>query len=190
MRWTVKSEDNRQMLTINPRRDLFVTLFLVWWIALWVVGEVTLINVMAGGLKAVLSGSVPNTISTFRYMWPLLGAGLVGWTVIGAAMIYALLWELLGIEEVTVDVDALSVHRRIVIVSTEKSYPRKTISGLRFDAQAGWWLSHLEYWGLAGGKLAFESSGKTVRLGRTLDESSAKRIAGQLGAANNEKPTS
>ena len=182
MRWMIQSEAGRQKLIIHPRRDLFVILFLVWWLALWVTGEVTLISVMAGGAQALLSGNVPNTISTFRYLWPLIGAGLVAWSAVGAGMIYALVWELLGMEEVTFRADAVAICRRVVRVSSDKQYPRKAMSGMRFDDRAGWWLSNLEYWGLAGGKLAFEHGGKTVRFGRSLDDQDARRIAGELNA--------
>ena len=180
--------DGKQV-TIRPRRDLFVILFLTWWIALWLVGEVTLINVMSGGLQAILSGDVPNTINTFRYMWPLISAGLIVWTVIGVAMIYALFWEILGREEITVNANSLSVRRRIVSLSIEKTYPRKTYSSLRFDNQAGWWLNNLEYWGIAGGKLAFDSGDKIVRVGRSLDETSAQSIASELRVGPGQQPT-
>ena len=53
-------------------------------------------------------------------------------------------------------------------------------ANLRFDDEAGWWLSNLEYWGLAGGKLAFECDGKTIRFARCLDTQAAQRIATQL----------
>jgi hypothetical protein len=189
MRWTMKSDGGQVNLTIGPRRDLFVILFLAWWIALWVVGEVTLISVMAGGLQAVLSGSMPNTISTFRYMWPVISAGLIVWSIIGVAMIYALLWEMLGVETVTLGPDVLLVRRRMVNVSTEKIFPRKAVSEVRLDDRAGWWLSNLEYWGIAGGKLAFESGGKTIRFGRSLDESSAQSIANEISSGKNQQPT-
>lgn len=180
MWWTSQSNDDQVKVSIGPRRDLFAILFLVWWIALWIAGEVTLFSVTIGGTEALLSGDVPNTISTFRYLWPLIGAGTVTWTVIGVGMIYSLLWELLGREEITLSADGVTIHRSVAAVSSSRAFPRREASNVRFDDRMGWLLSNLDYWGLAGGKLAFEFGGKTIRFGRGLEASAARSIAGVL----------
>jgi len=168
------------VISISPRRDLFTILFLAWWIALWVAGEATLIGVMAGGAQALLSRHVPNTISTFRYLWPLIAAGLVAWSVIGVAMIGALLGEIAGKQVVTSSSDTLSITRRFPPGLSEETYPTSQVRDLRIDATPGWWLSHLEFWGLGGGKIAFEVDGKTIRCARGIGEDEAGQIVDAL----------
>ncbi len=183
MRYSIQSADDRTVITIRPRRDLFAFLFLVWWIALWVAGEITLGAVVYGGTAAILSGDVPNTISTFRYVGPFIGLGLIVWTLVGAAMVYALLWELAGCEEITLDGKSLAIRRRVFGLSRQNVYPKAEISQPHIDSNPGWWLSNLEFWGLAGGKMGFDHGGKLVRFGRGIDNVTLKELEQAIDTA-------
>jgi len=180
MRISINTTNRQTIAIIRPRRDLFALLFLGWWIVLWAVGEITLTNIMAGGAQAFLSGHVPNTISTFRTMWPLIAAGLIGWTILGAGMIIGLVWELAGHEELASTPAALTISRRVFLKSASKAFAADQIRELRADASSGWWTSNLEQWGLGGGKIAFEHKGKTVRCGRGITEAEARAIVAGL----------
>jgi len=177
-----KHESARDMtICIPSKKNWFIILFLGFWLVGWVIGEVTAIGVLGGGLFKIISGALPD--ATTSGAWAFGGlfmiAWLGGWTIGGAFAIYAWLWQVKGVEEIVISYEGLKINKKIPIWTSSKNYRLKDIVSLRVSNSCAsiWNMSGgMEFWGITGGKLAFDYGAKTVRFGIGVDEAEAKRI--------------
>lgn len=98
---------------------------------------------------------------------------------------YAWLWNAFGKEVVTVRVGTLVLKRDILGFGRSRVFPVSEISHLRASGLFGssflrGWAGGLNYWGLSGGVIVFESGGKTHRFGIHLEEDEARHVVEEL----------
>ncbi len=161
------TETSQGLRIVMPcRRSWFVVCFLGLWICAWAVGEVMVPS-------QLLSGDAPPDGELFMLVW--FGV----WTLGGAFAIYALLWQVLGKEIVTVHGQTFTTRRETGGFGFDKQYRLPQMTNLRSEPARFNpidFSSSLQLWGIGGGVIAFEYEAKTYRFGAGLDEGEAKQV--------------
>lgn len=126
----------------------------------------------------VVAGPHSGQPALFMVLW------LVGWAFGELFVPYAWLWNAFGKEVVTVRVGTLVLKRDILGFGRSRVFPVSEISHLRASGLFGsfllGWAGGLNYWGLSGGVIVFESGGKTHRFGIHLEEDEARQVVAEL----------
>ncbi len=169
MRSTITGGPEGLEIVIPARRHLLALLFLGVWLVGWLVGEMTVIaHVFSGratGPEAIL------------LLW------LIFWTSGGVLAASVWLWMLVGKERVLVGASTLRVKRDMLGLGWTRVYELCKIRNLRVAPQPIGPRDMgvaLRVSGLAGGVIAFEYEGKTIRFGAGLDEAEAHMIVGRM----------
>jgi hypothetical protein len=165
-RITITDRTQGLRIVMPCRRSWFVICLLGFWICGWAVAEV-LVAIQ------LLNGDAPPDGESF--MWAWFGV----WTIGGVFAIYALLWQVLGKEIVTVHGQTFRIRRDIGGVGLDQEYDPLQILNLRVGQVAFNPLefsSSLQLWGIGGGMIAFDYGDKTRRFGAGLDEAEAKQV--------------
>ena len=157
---------DRITVEIPTRRNWFIILFLGFWLCGWAVGEVMV-------PMKFLSSDVPTPFALFSVVW--LGV----WTLGGSFAMAIFAWMLAGREVITITRDLISIRRHVRRLGYTRIYEMAHLSRLRvdsqpysiFDPQMG-----LAFYGLAGGRVAFDYGSSTVRFGNRIEEPDALRI--------------
>lgn len=144
--------------------------FLGLWICAWAAAEVMV-------PAQFLRGDIPPEAQSLTVAW------FAVWTVGGLLAIYALLWQAMGQEMVTIQGQTLTIRRDIGGVGFDKAYDFVRARDLRvgsvefnpLDISAA-----LQLWGIGGGAVAFDYETTTVRFGIGLDEAEAKHIVADI----------
>lgn len=157
-------------ISIASEKHWSMLLFLPLWLAGWTVG----------GVLAIRSLLDPHSgqPALFIVLW------LVAWTFGELFVPYAWLWNAFGKEVVTVRVGTLVLKRDILGFGRSRVFPVSEISHLRASGLFGsfllGWAGGLNYWGLSGGVIVFDSGGKTHRFGIHLEEDEARQVVEEL----------
>lgn len=181
-----KSESPRGIkIGIPSKKNWFIILFLGFWLIGWAVGEATVIGILIVGFLKFLSGGLPDTATTGAEAFGglFLIAWLGVWTVGGAFAIYAWLWQVKGVEEITISYDSFEIVKKTPIWTRTKKYRLQDVTSLRISnsVTSMWNMSGgMEFAGITGGQLAFDYGAKTVRFGIGLDEAEAKYIINDI----------
>jgi len=167
---TIMDTSQGLRVVIPCRRSWFVICFLGFWICGWAVAEVKV-------AMQFLNGDAPPEGEFFMLAW--FGV----WTVGGVLAIYALLWQVLGKEIVTVHGQMFTIQRDLAGFTFGKEYDLLHMRDLRIG-QVGFnpldLSSSLQLWGIGGGVIAFDSGAKTHRFGAGLDEAEAKQVVAAI----------
>jgi len=169
MRSTITGGPEGLEIVIPARRHLLVLLFLGVWLVGWLMGEMTAITQLFSGRSSGPEG--------FILIW------LVFWTLGGGFAAYIWLWMLVGKERILIGTSTLHVKRDVLGLGRTRTYELYKIRNLRVapqptgprDAGAAFRLS-----GLAGGLIAFEYEGKTIRFGAAIDEPEGQMIVERM----------
>lgn len=166
-RYQVKDLGHELLISIPSAKNVFLTLFMGFWLVGWAVGEVSAVT-------ALLNGSL-NGSTLFLVAW--LGV----WTVGGAFALYGFIWQLVGKEKIVVSHEAVSISKDILGFTLPKIYASDHLKDLRvspFTPQPfvlSWYRSN-NIWGIGPGIVAFDYGSRTVNFGSGLDEAEAKEI--------------
>jgi hypothetical protein len=168
-----------------PRRWHVVALLAVWLCG-WTYGEVSAIAALSGlggGLGYVTEDAGATAFTAF---W------LVIWTIGGAFAWFALFWQTVGREEISVEFGEMTVARVVGPLRRAKRFRRETMGGLRVEDRPdrGHFLkrmlfgsgSQLEMLGVTGGSLALDYGARTHRFGIQLDPPEARAVRDRLVA--------
>lgn len=170
---------SRVIVTETPRglrivipysRSWFVIGFLGLWICAWAVAEVMV-------PAQFLQGKIPQEAQSLMFAW------LAVWTVGGLLAIYALLWQVMGKEIVTIQGQTLTTRRDIGGFGFDKVYDLSQMRNLRVEPVGFNPLdvsSALQLWGVGGGVIAFDCGTRTSRFGAGLDEAEAQQVVAVL----------
>lgn len=165
-RITITDTSQGLRIVIPYSRSWFVIFFLGFWICGWAVAEYMVSS-------QFLKGDAPPEGEWFMLAW--FGV----WTVGGLFAIYALLWQIMGKEIVTVHGQAFRTRHDIGGFGFNKDYDLVQMRDLR-ATQVGFnpldISSSLQLWGIGGGVIAFEYGARTYRFGAGLDEAEAKQV--------------
>ncbi len=165
-RVTVTDTSQGLRIVIPCSRSWFVIGFLGFWICGWAVAEYMVSS-------QFLKGDAPPEGEWFMLAW--FGV----WTVAGLFAVYALLWQVMGKEMVTVHGQTVKTRQDIGGFGFTKEYDLVQMRNLR-TTQVSFnpldLASSLQLWGVGGGVIAFDYGAKTIRFGAGLDEGEAKEI--------------
>lgn len=147
---------------IPARKSQLVNFVLLLWMMAWAYGEVTILS------KLLNIGD--NSPDAFLVIW------ICGWTLGGLFAVLMWLWNDRGCEIVRVSASELKHSRDYVLFSRSKSYETRLISNLHLNPQTASNLElggGMEFWGLAGGTIAFDYDRGIYKFGLGLDEAEA-----------------
>lgn len=157
-------------ISIASKKNWWMLLFLPLWLAGWT----------QGGVLEIRSLLDPHSgqPALFMVLW------LVLWAFAELFVAYAWLWNAFGKEVVTVRLGNLVLKRDILGFGRSRLFPVSEISHLRSSGLFGsfrlGWAGTLNFWGLSGGMIAFESGRKTHRFGIHLEEDEATQVVAEL----------
>lgn len=185
-RYSVERTPTGMIFSIPSRRNWFVIIFLGFWLMGWALGEITVLGVlgvgiyefMQGGIESIAEKGVGAFGGAFLILW------LAGWTVGGFFAIYTWLWQLKGVEQITMSGDSLKIEKKTPLWTRGKNYRISSISSLRISSSSASMprkYSGMNSPGFSGGLLAFDYGTKTVNFGMGLDEAEAKLILKEMG---------
>jgi hypothetical protein len=155
-------------VSIPAKKRVFVSLFLLFWLGGWAVGEMLAINQI---IEA-------DSTEPFIIFW------LGGWTLGGFFALVALAWSMAGREVITVTSFSLTISQRVFGLGRTKSYDATQIRKLRIsptNMSMSDSRSALQYWGIGGGPIAFDYGASTVHFGADIDEAEARMIVDRIG---------
>jgi hypothetical protein len=169
MRATITGGPEGLEIVIPARRQVVPLLFLGIWLAGWLVGELAAIE--------LLFSRRPDRPEAFLLIW------LIFWTAGGSVIGYLWLWMLAGKERILMGSSALRMKREVLGLGPTHTYELFRIRNLRVASPAAGARdarTTLGISGLAGGLVAFEYEGKTIRFGAALDQLEAHAIAERM----------
>jgi hypothetical protein len=169
MRSTITGGPEGLEMVIQARRNLLVLLFLGVWLVGWLMGEVTAITQLFSG-----RGTRPEG---FLLLWLIL------WTGGGLFAAYTWLWMLIGKERILMGTSRLHVRRDVLGLGQTQTYEFHKVQNLRVAPQPPGPRDMgvaLRLAGLAGGLIAFEYQGKTIRFGAGIDETEARMMVERM----------
>jgi hypothetical protein len=169
MRATIAGRPEGLEIVIPARRHLLVLLFLGVWLVGWLMGEMTVIAQLFSRRLAGPEG--------LRLIW------LIFWTVGGGFAAYIWLWMLVGKERILMGASTLHVKRDVLGLGRTRAYELYKIRNLRLAPQLAGWRdtgATVRLAGLAGGLVAFEYEGKTVRFGAAIDDAEGRMILDRM----------
>jgi len=157
-------------ISIPAKRNIFIFVFLVIWLAGWAIGE-TRVSLSLFSSKQPLHGQM------FSIVW------LLGWTIAGIVTMYIWLWNAFGKEIILIDGYILSIKRDLFGFGQPKEYELSQIRTLRISPMVynpSDFNSGLQFWGVGGGAIAFDYGSKTIRAGSSIDESEATYLVNRI----------
>ena len=180
-RYKVEQTAKETIISIPSRKNWFIILFVGFWLIGWAIGEISVIGILATGIITVLNSGMPEITKSapgafggvFLFAW--LGA----WTVGGAFAIYAWLWQVKGIERISISSPAFVIEKLTPIWKRKKEYHLKDVIALRVSNSSPSIFTmsgSMEFWGISGGRLAFDYGAKTIQFGTGIDEAEAKYL--------------
>ncbi len=95
-----------------------------------------------------------TTTGTGAFGGLFLVAWLGGWTVGGAFAIYAWLWQVKGVEEISISYDSFKIDKKTPVWTRSKEYRLKDVLSLRVsNSQPSMWnmSGGMDFWGFPGG---------------------------------------
>ena len=121
----------------------------------------------------LLNGDAPPEGELFMLVW--FGV----WTLGGVFALYALLWQVIGKEIITVTGQRFTTRRDIGGFGFDRHYDLLQMKDLRIDLPQFNPIdvsSSLQLWGIGGGVIAFEHGATSYRFGAGLDDTEAKEV--------------
>ncbi len=168
-RLKINQYDEWLEVIIGARKSYFVNLFLGLWMFGWIYGEVTIIE---NGI------TYPNQpIDAFQVFW------FLGWNLGGIFALFIGLWNNRGREIIKVDQDNLKHTREYVLFSRSKNFESSTIINLRLfqlNPSMSNMSEGMEFWGLSGGSIAFDSGETVYKFGLGLEENEALSVIREI----------
>ena len=169
-------------ILIPSKKNWFVIIFLTFWLIGWAAGEIFVTGMLIRGISSLgTSDGQVSDMGTFGGLFTLVWLG--AWTAGGAFAIYTWLWQVKGVEIITVSFAGLTICKKTPVWTRKKEYRLSDVVTLRISPSASsmWNMSAgMEYWSITGGIIAFDYGAKTVRFGLGVDEAEAKQIIKEI----------
>jgi len=114
---------------------------------------------------------------------------VIFWIVFLCLMIYQLLWQIVGKEDIEITAQSIKISRVVPVLHSQKEYLASYIKELRVSSSnlnlnppmMSWTYSYYYPWHHnAIGSLAFDYGAKTFRFGMSIDEAEAKQILAEI----------
>jgi hypothetical protein len=172
VRYDLKPTPTGFRVTIPARKNWFMILFLLVWLAGWFAGE-------SSALSQLLHPR-NGPPQAFLTIW------LIGWTIGGTAALATLLWQVSGREVITLESGYL-IHRvELLGIGRSREYRGDHVSRLRAVDYSpslnrqGSWMPPL--FGSGVGPIAFDFGSKSIHLGQSLSEAEAPALIEKIAS--------
>lgn len=151
----------------NPvRRHWFAVVFLLFWLGFWAVGENFAIGEMLGAGK-------PLVVRLSMLLW------IVPWTLGGAAVVMAVLWQLFGVEKLFITGGALVQEQGFGFWTSRRVHPIESVSNVRVRPAP----TKAVLLGLfAEGRVLFDIGTRKRSFGVDMTDAEAYRVASLITA--------
>ena len=164
-RYIVTSDSGVLTIACPPRRNWLILLFLVAWLGAWT----------AGGIAAFAEVVKPGDHQAFMVFW------LVGWAVGELWVLAIVLWQLAGLEELSLAQGNLVHRASIAGIGRTREFVGAEVKNLRNSPQLlPAWMDQRSFmppiFGSGHGAIAFDYGSKTYRVGSGLDEAEARQV--------------
>lgn len=158
-------------LSIPSRRNWFVVLFILLWLAGWVIGEFSVAHELQHPHEDAPIG--------FLALW------ITGWTVGGCFAVATLAWLIAGRERVTIAGDEFAVRRETCGLGWTRRYELRNVKNLRVvDAPVdNGPFGMRDPYGFRSGPFVFDYGPRSVRFGVGLDVAEANAVLARVLAA-------
>lgn len=170
-RYSIQQTPNGLVMSVPGRRNVLVVFFLCCWLVAWAFGERTVLH------QLLSPGAHRDNL--FLCVW------LIGWTAGGGYCLLSIAWQLFGKEQIAVDGTEL-IHRvQIFGIGPVRRFKVSNIARLRavdFNIGPSYRQAALSapMFGTNFGPIAFDYGARSVRLGRSLDETEAFQLVAAL----------
>lgn len=177
-RATTSESPDGLLITIPSKKNWFLILFLGFWLAGWLFGEVAALHQVIRGHSshwATAKENGPISLNVFLIGW------LAAWTVGGGIAIITWLWNLVGVEKVLVGPSTLMTQREVLGVGPRREFELPSVSKLRVNmgfSNISFRMSPMP--SVNGGMIAFDYGAKTFHFGMGLDEAEAAQIIARM----------
>lgn len=158
---------------IPAKRNLFVLVFLIIWLAGWVFGEAS--------VSKQLVHPGPRTPVAFLSLW------ITGWTVGGVLIAATIVWQLAGREVIIIDPQALTLRVEALGIGHSRSFKTAEIKFLRLSPFVSSPFQNRQtsfppIFGAGYGPVAFDYGARTYRAAAALDEAEARMLIDQMAS--------
>ena len=158
-------------IQIKSANNIFVSLFLTFWLVGWTFGGIF-------AIRALLTEWAKNIgAALFLLFW------LCGWVFGEFFALSTLLWGFFGTEILSVNQGVLTIKRSVFGLGPRKEYQIIKISNLRTTAQSEPLATdryNRSRYGLYGGAIVFDYEGKSIMIGAGLPKPEAEELAAFL----------
>lgn len=172
-RYTISSEAGVLTIACPPRRNWLLLLFLMAWLGAWtVVGTSTFTEV-----------TKPGEHQAFLAFW------LVGWALGELCVLAIVLWQLAGLEKLSIVRGNLIQRVSIAGIGRDREFSGTEVRNLRATTpMLTAWMDQRSFvpptFGSGYGAIAFDYGAKTYRIGAGLDEAEARQVVATLSKQN------
>ena len=155
-----------------PRHWTSIVFVIIWLATFGVMGEVLVIKTFLDSRQAHISLRI------------FLGIWLTGWTIGCLGSLYQIIWELVGLEIITIEHQTLTIARNTPVWTRSKSYEIPHIQNFRLVeaeentirvTRSGRRKSTTDK-----GRIQFDYQQKTIKFGQSLTAKEAHRILMEL----------
>ena len=164
-RYTITSEAGVVTVACPPRRNWLILLFLMAWLGGWTIG----------GISAFAAVTKAGEHQAFMMFW------LIGWAVGEVWVLAVVLWQLAGLEELSIAQGNLVHRASIAGIGRTREFTGSDVKNLRSSPQLlSAWMDQSSFvppiFGSGHGAIAFDYGAKTYRVGGGLDEAEARQV--------------
>jgi len=153
LRMSVAQTEDGLGIHIPPMRNYFAAGFLALWLCGWATGEIF-------AARQIVHGGITGL---FLLIW------LVPWTLAGAAVLWAMLWQIFGIERLFVTAGALVREWRLLGLGRRRVVPGDEIRAVTIAGGGGSDLVGI-------GTIRVATTGRSLRIGSGLTRHEAELV--------------
>lgn len=163
-------------IVIPVKRQIFVVLFLGFWLCGWLLGEGFAIGALFG-FSSFGGGEIFVTL--------FMGVWLAGWTVGGLFAMRVFFWLLIGREVITVGQGKITISKKGMLFKKPKTYDLNEVKNMSVEELAS--VGNFSYGRrnsfaamMNNGIISFDYGLKTVRFAGGIDAAEGKHILKEM----------
>ncbi len=161
-----ETEDFKSLkIEIPAKKSWFAIIFISFWMGGWAIGEIL-------AIRKIFYPYLSLKADAFLLFW------LAAWTAAGLHALYALLWNLIGKEIITIKRGIIKIEKSVLGIGRKKSFEIKFIKNLDINPTptVGIFALNSNLSGSKIGKIKFNYGMKTIKFANEIDETEAKMI--------------